>query len=241
MHAGSCAKRHLERGLPAHAEMPPRDTARSWGARARALARPEGPPAAIASRSGRRGGRGRTDPRPCSSPRPRPSAAGAQAGFTLLELIVVLLLLALVAGIAVPNLEGLYAGAVRSTERAYILDQFAGLGRRAMHRGQAFVVVGSGEGEASAAPPPPEGPGRAGGPGVAGRGSPRFALPPAARADHAPHVIDLPEGWEISFDAPLVFRANGVCLGAELTLRHRGEVDVRLRLEPPFCRVAADA
>ena len=175
----------------------------------------------------------------------KPGAKPAsQRGFTLLEMVVVLLLLALVAGLAVPNLERLYAAAVRSTERAYILDQFASLGRRAMVRGQAFVVVGSDD-----APPAdsgrPSGPRfNSAGPNGAGAGRLRgsgLALAPAAGPDHAPQVIDLPEGWELSFDEPLVVRANGVCLGAELTLRHRGEVEVRVRLEPPFCRVDADA
>ena len=164
-----------------------------------------------------------------------PSAApGGQAGFTLIELLVVLALLALVAGIAFPNLERLYAGAVRSTERAYILDQFASLGRRAMQRGRAYVVVGSGDTSPAAT-------GEADDPGPARRRPGGLALPPAARPDRAPDVIDLPEGWEVSFDEPLVVRANGVCLGAEVTLRHLGEVDVRVRLEPPFCRVPADA
>ena len=165
---------------------------------------------------------------------PRPAAPGAQTGFTLLELVVVLALLALVAGLAIPNLERLYAGAVRSTERAYILDQFASLGRRAMQRSRAYVVVGSGDASRAAA-------GEADDPGAARRRPSGFALPPAARADHAADVIDVPDGWEIAFDEPLVVRANGVCLGASLTLRHLGAVDVRVRLEPPFCRVAADA
>ena len=54
-----------------------------------------------------------------------------------------------------------------------------------------------------------------------------------------PHAIDLPHGWEIELDAPLVVRANGVCLGAGLILRHHGVVDLRVDLEPPYCRVDA--
>ena len=210
---------------------------------------PRPPPTSRASRSGPCPGRG-PEPRPGSCrgrcrfrlPRAvrlgrflrlRPATPGSESGFTLLELVVVLLLLSLVAALAFPNLERLYAGVVRSTERAYILDQFTGLGRRAMQGGRTFVVVASGGGKRSAtAAAPREARARPGDTGP---------LPPAARRDDAPHRIDLPEGWEISFDEPLVVRANGVCLGAELTLRHRGEVDVRIRLEPPFCRVDADA
>ena len=181
------------------------------------------PPAAFTSRSGSRRGQGRAGP-------PVP---GSLQGFTLLELVVVLLLLALVTAIAVPNLGRLYEGVVRSTERDYILDQFTGLGRRAMQQGRTYVIFGTGGS-------PPAGPAE---PGGAGRrpGDPEPALGPAARPGHEPHVIDLPEGWEISLDEPLVIRANGVCLGAELTLRHRGAVNLRIRLEPPYCRIVADA
>ena len=142
-----------------------------------------------------------------------------------------LLLLALLAGLALPNLGRFHTGATKATERAYILDQLTGLGHRAMRQRRAYVLQESGR------PPPAE----PNGPGEAGRRTGGHALAPAARPDHAPHEIDLPEGWEVSFDQPLVVRANGVCLGAELTLHHRGAVDVRVRLEPPFCRVDADA
>ena len=54
-------------------------------------------------------------------------------------------------------------------------------------------------------------------------------------------MIDLPDDWEIRLDPPLVVRANGVCLGAALTLHHRGVMDVRVDLEPPYCRIDADA
>ena len=142
-----------------------------------------------------------------------------------------LLLLALVAGLALPNLDRFHTGATKATERAYILDQLTGLGHRAMRQRRAYVLQESGR-------PPPTEPSD---PGAAGRQPDGYPLAPAARPDRAPHEIDLPEGWALSLDQPLVVRANGVCLGAELTLHHRGAVDVRVRLEPPFCRVDADA
>ena len=146
------------------------------------------------------------------------SPAVPARGFTLLELIVVLLLMGLVTALAMPNLERLSAGVARKTERDRILDQFTGLGRRAMLQGRSYVVFGSD--------------------GAQDGDDPAGASFPAG---HERHVIDLPQGWEVLLDPPLVFRANGVCLGAELTLRHRGVEDVRIDLEPPYCRIDADA
>ena len=123
----------------------------------------------------------------------------------------------LVTALAMPNLERLSAGVARETERDRILDQFAGLGRRAMLQGRSYVVFGSG--------------------GAEDAGPPGASFP----AGHERYAIDLPQGWEVLLDPPLVFRANGACLGAELTLRHRGVEDVRIDLEPPYCRIDADA
>ena len=101
----------------------------------RSLLKP--PPAAIALCPGLRPGRERN-----GFPAPGSPTASAR-GFTLLELIVVLLLMALVTTLAMPNLERLSAGMTRKTERDRILDQFVGLGRRAMLQGRSYVVLGA--------------------------------------------------------------------------------------------------
>ena len=168
-------------------------------------------------------------PGPGSSPGPAPAPI---AGFTLLELVVVLLILGLVAGLAIPNLERLYAGTVRSTERDYILDQIASLGRRAMQERRTYVLAGYDGGQ------DPEAGERVARGGSGSSDGP--AIRPARGPDPGAGTIDVPEGWKISFDEPLIIRANGVCLGAELTLLHRGAVDLRLRLEPPYCRIEVD-
>ena len=138
-----------------------------------------------------------------------------RGGVTLLELLVVLALLGLVTAIAMPNLERLYVAATQASERDYVLSQIAALGREAALRGRAFVVVGN-------APLPVED-------------------QPVPHPDYETYVVDVPEGWRLDFDRPLVVLANGVCLGGALTLSHAEATDVRVELAPPHCRIDADA
>ena len=162
------------------------------------------------------------------------AAASLPRGFTLLELIVVLALVGLVTAIAVPNLERLYAAVTRETDRDHILDQFASLGRRAMHQGRNYVVFGADGAGDSAIAELSLNSTEDGAEGIAQD----FAV---SLADYEPYAIDVPEGWEIRLDPPLLIRANGVCLGAGLTLFYRGEAEPRIELEPPYCRVGASA
>ena len=129
-------------------------------------------------------------------------------GFTLLELMVVLVLLGLLTGVAVPNLQRLFASVSFSTERAHILDQFEVLGREALAHGRAYVVFDQAA-EPDAA---------------------------AAYADFEPRAIDLPDAWRFRLDRPLVVRANGFCRGGELTLIHEDTPVLRTTLAPPYCR-----
>ena len=116
-----------------------------------------------------------------------------------------------------PNLERLYVSATRASERDYVLDQVAALGREAMLNGRAYVVFGN-------APPP--------GPDEVIRYS-----------DYETYPVDVPEGWRLELDRPLVVLANGVCLGGSLALSHERDeaAPVRVDLAPPYCRVDAEA
>lgn len=135
-------------------------------------------------------------------------------GFTLVEVMVVVALLALLAGLAAPNLLRLYEGFERATERGRILDQVAGLGERAMLEGAGLVLLGS----------DPTGDGD-----VPGRFSHYRKLRP-----------DVPEGWWVAVAPPLVVHANGVCLGAVVELGE-GERPVAggevVELRAPHCRM----
>ena len=146
-----------------------------------------------------------------------------------------LALVGLVAAIAFPNLERMAAAFTRATERDHILDQFAGLGRRAFHQGRSYVVFGTGVTAEAAS-------GALTGDGASGDG--HAATPLAAallREGYEIYPIEVPEGWEIRLDPPLLVRANGVCLGSVLTLRHGDTEEGEVELEAPWCRVDPDA
>ena len=150
------------------------------------------------------------------------------------------MLVGLVTTLALPNLERLRGAVTSKTERDYILDQFAGLGREAMLQRRAYVVYGSVRAQGGALPAPV---GETA--GAATQGLPARSADdesgPSSHPGHERYLIDLPEGWEVRLDEPLVVYANGLCLGAGLALYHRGAEDMRVALEPPYCRVAPDA
>ena len=146
--------------------------------------------------------------------------AGASArrgvrGFTLIELVVVLALVGLVTLLAAPNLQRLYESVTRKAEQGRILNQLAGLGWEAMLRGRAYAVYGTGDESA--------------GSDASG-----------AETGFETYALEVPDGWELILDRPLLVRANGVCLGASLTLVHQGQATAQVRLEAPYCRVDAD-
>ena len=151
-------------------------------------------------------------------------------------MFLVLVLVSLVAVLALPNLQRLLAAATARTERDHILDQLAGLGRQAMLQRRSYVVFGTDTARGS------EGPDSARTVGATqGAWPEEHASDPLRHADHERYRIDLPEGWELRVDEPLVVRANGVCLGAVVTLLHSGAEDARIELVPPYCRIDPDA
>ena len=135
-------------------------------------------------------------------------------GFTLVELLVVLVLVGLLAALALPNMYRIYDNLTRSSERDHILNQLAAVGHEAMLRRRAYAVFGTDE---------------------------RLADELADYADYEPYPLDVPEGWQVRIETPLLVRANGVCLGGDVTLAHADAVDVTVSLEAPFCRLPADA
>lgn len=131
------------------------------------------------------------------------------AGFTLLELVVVLAIMALVVGVAAVRIFTLIESWRVRTELDGIEQQFAHLPVLARSTATRIVL------------PPSAGAKAMGAGGAATSGKP---------------AIDLPKDWLIRFDAPLVVRASGFCEGARITLQ-RGSRRYEREVLPPFCKV----
>lgn len=65
-------------------------------------------------------------------------------GFTLVEILVVLIIVGLLAGVGLPRLVAMYAAIERSGQRSAIQEQIEGLGYRAYANGQLLVLDSSG-------------------------------------------------------------------------------------------------
>ena len=147
-------------------------------------------------------------------------------GITLVELLVVLALLGVIGALVLPNLERFTGSVTRSSERDLILNQIAGLGTEAMLQGRGFVILGTEELDELDAQ------------AVANSDDEAQTAPPVHDVTGLPvHRLDIPDGWRLHLEAPLVVRATGACLGGRLALEHDDAPPVDVELVPPYCRV----
>lgn len=72
---------------------------------------------------------------------------------------------------------------------------------------------------------------------LAARASGRqWQVPDASGDGRPPPGVDLPEGWRIEMDTPLLVRANGACTDASGTLFTASQ-SIDFQVAAPFCRV----
>lgn len=129
-------------------------------------------------------------------------ASQRQRGYTLLEILVVILLIGLVASLVLPNLNKLYERGLAAYERNNLLRSLSAVSYL-VYRQKKTTQLGT--------------------------------RPSSAETTPEPSLIELPQGWEIAAEEPIVYLDNGVCLGGELTLIH-GSLSRHYRLIPPYCQ-----
>jgi prepilin-type N-terminal cleavage/methylation domain-containing protein len=160
---------------------------------------------------------------PPPKPRGRNNPPAAAAGFTLLELLVVLAILGLASAVALPQLSTVAARIEFALNRERFERALALLPYEAYRRREDLVV-----GQAPAA---------------AADGSARAALPLREGADRArvePPVLSrmaelpIPADWRVEAPQPIYFRATGFCSGGNVVVRVGGEA-FTYDLRPPQC------
>ena len=164
-------------------------------------------------------------------------------GFTLVEMLVVLLLGALLTATVLPAMQRVLEGSQYRTSRDAIVGRLGELSYEAFASGHSIVLTSS-AGTDAAAPPasitaPPAAP--VSGVALAPGGAAGAPLAPAQPAPPPRYPVDLPEGWAIEVKHPIRFAFNGICEGGELTLFPPGRPPERLTLAAPMCQPVGPA
>ncbi len=132
-------------------------------------------------------------------------------GFTLLELMVVLMILGLVSAVALPNLSQAFDRLQARLAEDRVIEEINRLPERAYLAKSELILLNQTTSRSSGSDNP---------------GQQAIKL-------------DLPQGWSIK-TAGIVYRANGICEGGLLSVRFEGEAVWTGELIPPFCQLVPE-
>jgi prepilin-type N-terminal cleavage/methylation domain-containing protein len=156
--------------------------------------------------------------------RSRSAAAPSQGGFTLLELLLVMVILAGLTAVAMPQFVQLYARVRASFERADLEQQLLELPQLVRQRGRGGVLLDSA-------------------PDASANAALAEAVPAGSSELEQWETlpIDLPPGWIMRVPNPVFYQFTGACSGGEVDLSLPPSF-FRYILTPPLCRpLMADA
>jgi prepilin-type N-terminal cleavage/methylation domain-containing protein len=142
----------------------------------------------------------------------KPAARPAEAGFTLLELLVVLVIVAGLVALTTPVFSGVFARVRLAFERDDVERQLLVLPAQVRRDGRSAVLM---QGDATAA---------------------ATFMPAGPNAETWPTLnLDLPAGWSMQVPKPIIYHFNGTCDGGEITFSVP-PLSVTYSLTAPLCR-----
>ncbi len=165
-------------------------------------------------------------------------------GFTLLEMLVVLLLGSLLVGTVLPAMQRMHEAAQYKTTRDAIVGRLGELGYEAFASGRSLLLTSqtaetsNTDTTALVSPNINATTSRA----TERTSSSRFPAEAAEITQAVPEalVLSLPPGWAIEAQPPIRFAFTGICEGGTVVLYPPGRAPERLRLIAPLCKVASD-
>jgi len=156
-------------------------------------------------------------------------------GFTLLEMLVVLVIVALTAGVVVPRMTTMGASFDFALKREAFEQTLNGLAYQAFRDNQDFLLLGDyiETGRIEGSEPKRD-------PGAVLPASMRTLPMSGQSREHLPPInpayanLKLPPGWRVSVNAPIFYRASGYCGGGAVMLEI-GRAEYAYTLSPPLC------
>ena len=136
------------------------------------------------------------------------------AGFTLLEVLVVLTLMAFATMTVMPRLSGLIDSVSFAMARESFERELNGLSYQAYKSGMDLRLDAVGGSAARRMTPD---------------------SPPLANPQMMPARMTLPEGWTVTAQPPVIYRASGYCQGGVVVVE-AGTFSERYILRPPTCQ-----
>lgn len=161
------------------------------------------------------------------------AARGAQQGFTLLEMLVVMVLLGLITSLALPAMQRWHDAVQLRAQAGLVVDVLRAAAFQAAAGRQDMVVDASSfieplsaaavSASASAAAVPPS----------AGQRAAEAASP---SANHV--AVTLATGWKVTDVTPARFLSTGLCETGGFTLQPPAGAPVSVKVDGPVCQVS---
>lgn len=175
-----------------------------------------------------------------------PAPARRAPGFTLIEMMVVMVLLGLLTTLALPAMQRWHDGVQARAQTQGVIEALraaafaAGANRRSLVMDAASFVSAAeaAAAEAASASAAQAATPEAGADAAVEPGAPT-AGPPATPPGSDPRVrVVLPPGWRVETVQPAVFLANGLCRPGAATLATQAGARITISVEGPACAVA---